>query len=78
MKNKFWILSNEDSRSVFFRQNHQKLNGGEWKKTPKGWVWIKPAVEDNKIHEKSNRVDTKKQDEKVNLSTQSKRKKKYE
>tara|TARA_Y100000385_G_C12945903_1_gene573285 strand:+ start:152 stop:424 length:273 start_codon:yes stop_codon:yes gene_type:complete len=46
MASKFWVLSNEDSKAIFFRNNHVKKNGGVWTKNNRGWTWsASPVVE---------------------------------
>ena len=47
MASKFWVLSNEDSKAIFFRSNHVKKNGGVWTNNNRGWAWsASPIVED--------------------------------
>lgn len=54
MATRFWILSNEDSRALFFRKQHLEKNGGVWSYgNGTGWVWDKtePKTEKNTIEE---------------------------
>lgn len=40
MASRFWVLSNEDSRSARFRQLHVQQNGGSWSfESNLGWQW---------------------------------------
>ena len=55
MASKFWVLSNDDSRSSFFRANHAKNNNGKWVKNHLGWSWksgaeIKTAPTTKKVN----------------------------
>jgi len=44
MASKFWVLSNDDSRAPFFRENHAKNNQGSWEKRRAGWFWVESVA----------------------------------
>ena len=55
MASKFWVQSNEDSKSAFFRSMWEKNNSGKWSmNTRHQWIWsdqveIKKPVKPKKL-----------------------------
>ena len=44
MADRFWVLTNEDSRARLHRENHVAKNGGVWNRSPvTGWTWTAPS-----------------------------------
>ena len=64
MANRFWVLSNEDSRAAFFRENYVKNNGGVWEySSSAGWTWS-PAIFEIKQDKKTKKIVSEKKVEK--------------
>ena len=44
MADRFWVMTNEDSRARLHRENHIAKNGGVWSRSPvRGWTWTAPS-----------------------------------
>jgi len=60
MANRFWVLSNEDSKAAIFRARHQAENGGTWNKGTNGWTWTSEKTEETEETPKKKRLFSRK------------------